>query len=134
MSAMPSERPARKKIPLWVKVIVLIKRLKELLKTDVIHFDHRPPLADREVNAAGTDYIPPQLDPDYIDARSGEEHRVLTYGNGATTAGSDAHRRKKMRSLRGENKEKPKKSWPSRKIPSRRFAKKPNRKEDKPGR
>lgn len=33
-----------------------------------VNFDHRPPLGLRPVNAAGTDWEPPQHDPTYIEA------------------------------------------------------------------
>jgi hypothetical protein len=65
--------------------------------SDGVEFDHRPPLRLREVDATSNDYLPPQDDPDYIDALTPECHQRRTTGRkqGAlrtvTTLGSDAH-------------------------------------------
>jgi len=68
-------RPHRKAITDRVKRIVLERQRNicdgcgVLMTTDdKKQFDHRPALEQREVNAKWTDYIPPQLDPKYIDA------------------------------------------------------------------
>jgi hypothetical protein len=44
-----------------------------------------------------------------------------THGTKATSAGSDAHARAKVRRLSGQTKGRPKRKWPSSKIPSRPF-------------
>jgi hypothetical protein len=59
-------------------------------------FDHEPALILRDVNPAGTDYTPPQLSAEHIDARCKESHRRKTSGSG-TTAGTDIGKRKKER-------------------------------------
>src|SRR5262249_10363860 len=62
-------------------------------------WDHRPPLRIRHINDAGTDYIPAQLDSDYIDALTPKCHDLRTYGGGArsTTKGTDANEIAKAR-------------------------------------
>lgn len=106
------------RLPLYQEVPALEAMLREVLGTERIQYDHRPPLADRDVNAEGTDYIPPQLDPEYIEAVSVEEHGRRTNGTKATTLNSDTHRRKKLRSLTGQNKPRPKRKIPSRPLRS----------------
>lgn len=94
-------------------------------------YDHRPPLFLREVNAEGTDYVPPQNDPHFIEALHKDCHLKRTVGRvvGAektvTTKGSDSWLRKKFNRLAREMNEhlfgdKPKHK---RKIPSRPFPK-----------
>lgn len=80
------------------------------------HFDHEPALRLREINADGTDYIPPQHDPDYIDARCPESHAAKTHGTGATTAGTDIGKIKKER-------KRARAPQPKRPIPSQTFRK-----------
>lgn len=91
-------RPRRRSIPMKVKRLVL-KRQHGLCKCgcgrimggdiEITHYDHEPALALRAVNRRGTDFVPPQHDPAYIDARCPESHLVKTSGTGATTAGTD---------------------------------------------
>lgn len=107
-----SDRPKRKQPPIKLKLEVVLaqnslcKHCGERLgKLEEIHFDHRPALINREVNAEGTDYIPPQLDPEYLHAiHKTPCHKVRTAGPGGekriTTAGSDIHTRDKTRRLR----------------------------------
>lgn len=73
-------------------------------------YDHHPQLAVREVNADGTDYIPPQNDPAYIVARCRDSDAPKT--------SRDASNRGKVRRLRGENKPKPKRVWPAQRMKS----------------
>jgi hypothetical protein len=137
-------RPKRKAIPDRVKRIVLERQgdrcdhCKVLFaKDDKKQFDHRPAIEQRPVNAEGTDYIPPQLDPDYIEALHVPCHLHRTVGRvpGAsktvTTKGSDAWLAKKFRRLEGRVKPKRRQTITPRgfaKIPSRPF---PNRRPER---
>ena len=129
------KRPARKTIPLRVKREVLARQggrcscgcnqaVGLTRKRDDTDWDHSPALWSREVDEAGTDYIPAQNDPRYINARRTGCHREKTSGRAATSAGSDVNGYWKNRRLRGELKGRPKRRWPSREIPSRPFARK----------
>lgn len=82
-------------------------------------FDHQPALEFRRVDDDGLDYDPPQLDPKYIIARCVASDRVKTAGKLHTSVGSDAHMAGKIRTLRGENKPKPKRKWASAPLKSR---------------
>jgi hypothetical protein len=83
----------RKPIPLKVQVIVLKRALCRLLSCDGIEFDHRPPLYLRR------DWAIDPNDPDYIEAIPIHEHRKRTHGTKATSYGSDAHERAKIKRL-----------------------------------
>lgn len=124
-------RPPRKAIPAAVKRAV-VARQNELCKCGCrafmswrprmnTHFDHEPALRLRAVNKRGTDYVPAQLHPDYIDARCPDSHRVKTHGAGATTAGTDIGKIKKMR--KSEPGKKKVSKWIPRKIGGRGFDK-----------
>lgn len=70
-----TDRPKRKGIPVGVKLEVVLAQdglcthcRKPLGKLPGLNFDHRPPIATRPVNDAGTDYVPAQLDPAHIEA------------------------------------------------------------------
>lgn len=102
-----SDRPKRRAIPVAVKRAILERQGAECIcgcgqpvswqtKSDT-HFDHEPALRLRAINADGTDYIPAQHDPRYIDARCPESHHAKTHGTGASTAGSDVGKIKKER-------------------------------------
>jgi hypothetical protein len=66
-------------------------------------FDHRPPLQDRPYDTDAGDFIPPQLDPVYIEAIDKQLHLFRTTGRApgaeqtVTTKGSDSHNRKHRR-------------------------------------
>jgi hypothetical protein len=83
----------RKPIPLKVQVIVLKRALCKLLSCEAIEFDHRPPLYLRR------DWTIDPNDPDYIEAIPMHEHRKRTHGTKATSYGSDAHERAKVKRL-----------------------------------
>lgn len=88
-------------------------------------FDHRPPLRLRDVNAAGTDYIPPQHSADHIDAICREEHDRRTFrgGRGARADSSAIARERKAEKHRAGI-TKPKHKWaPGRQLQSRGFSK-----------
>ena len=133
------QRPKRKNIPQWVKKAVL-KRDRNccgeckliFITGEKMQFDHRPSIEQRPVNAEGTDYIPPQLDPDYIEALHEPCHDKRTFGRtpGAektvTIKGSDAWLAKKFRRLEGRTKRRPRRTIIPKgfaKIPSRPFPK-----------
>lgn len=84
--------PARKRIPDKVKVAVLLRMLG--LAGKRIEWSHEPALGLRAINDAGTDYDPGQHDPDFIYARTVEQHAVLTNknnGTGRSDKGGIAH-------------------------------------------
>ncbi len=87
----------------------------------LVEWDHDPALRRRDINEAGDDYIPPQLDPAYIVGRCEVSHLAKTSGTGATTAGSDIgaikKERKRNKALAGLKK--PKQKWGSGTLCSR---------------
>jgi hypothetical protein len=105
-----SDRPKRKAIPDAVKLEAVLRvngrcpqcgeRLGALKG---LQFDHRPALINRDVAEDGTDYVPGQLDPDFIEPLHVKCHDIRTNGPGGekriTTAGSDKHTRDKTRRL-----------------------------------
>lgn len=120
------DRPPRKTVPVRIRRIVCERQTWRCKCGcgDVVyaahgqgtHFDHEPALILRDINEAGDDYIPGQLDPVYLDAYANISHaKAKTSGSGATTAGTDIGKMKKERK-RGRP---PK---PKRKIPSRPFS------------
>jgi hypothetical protein len=48
-----------------------------------LEFDHRPPLLERDYDEEAGDFMPPQNDPDYIDAKIGADHDFKTFGRRA---------------------------------------------------
>lgn len=130
------KRPKRKAILVSVKIEVIRRQRSNctecklpLWPSDPTEYDHRPSLILRPVNAAGTDYVPPQNDPDHIEALHASCHQKRTTGrkpgatHTATTLGSDIHLKTKFARLEGRTK--PKRKAP---IKSRGFAKGPKRK------
>lgn len=120
-----ADRPARKAIPWRVKVRAILLNIGKVppVAVEVLcapltekmareatrhllaayglpadtQFDHHPALGLRLVNAAGTDYEPPQLDPAGLVPRPPAEHHTKTTGNppgvkGATVANGDTHK------------------------------------------
>ncbi|WP_053220918.1 hypothetical protein [Methylobacterium indicum] len=82
-----TDRPKRKSIPDRVKLEVVLAQggtcthcSKPLGKLSGVRFDHRPPIALRRVNEAGTDYDPPQLDPGHLEALHEACHDERTTG------------------------------------------------------
>lgn len=78
-------RPRRKPIPDRVKVEVLLGMLG--LKGKKINWSHEPALERRAINDEGTDWKPPQHDPNYIFARTKAEHDELTFKDNGTGMG-----------------------------------------------
>lgn len=106
----------RKPIPAWVKIQVILnqdRRCKAtgavLVNARAIRFDHRPALWEREFNDATQDFVPPQNDPEFIEAIGSVVHDHRTFGPGGdrrtTTAGSDLNRRAKVHRLSKEEEE-----------------------------
>lgn len=81
-------------------------------------FDHTPAIFLRIVNDAGDDYVPPQLDPDYIVARclESDEKRRSGGKSRATTAGRETNGMAKQR--KREKPPKLKRKWGSGKLKS----------------
>ena len=139
-----NQRPKRKSIPDRTKLEVVLNQDgkcphcgQRLGRLDGLNFDHRPALINRDIDQSIKDYVPGQLDPEYIQAVHIDCHKVRTSGATATTAGSDLHIRDKTRNLQQQQKEyrdrllakdrgepppkpkKPKYQWPKRKMESR---------------
>ena len=137
-------RPKRKAIPNLVRIAVGNRQDGRCAECGELIFgyteyDHRPSLVMRPVKADGTDYDPPQLDPNFIDALHADCHQKRTTGRAigasrtVTTKGSDIwlktkfarlERKKRLEAaadevLRGTGHFPPKKA----KIPSRPFPK-----------
>lgn len=121
------DRPARKRIPIWVKKLVVERQggvcvcgcgqaVSWKPKTNT-HFDHEPALILRDVNKRRTDYRPPQLSWRHIDARCPKSHKVKTSGAGATTAGTDIGKMKKEN--KRQRRPKLKRVWATRPITGR---------------
>jgi hypothetical protein len=109
-------RPKRKAIPVMVKLESVLLHdstcphcQKKLGDLKGLNFDHRPALINRPVSDDGTDYVPPQLDPEFIEPMHIDCHKVRTFGPGGqkrvTTAGSDLHTRDKVVRLSDEAEE-----------------------------
>jgi 5-methylcytosine-specific restriction endonuclease McrA len=108
---MATERPKRKAIPDRIKLEVVLRQDgrcphcgERLGPLTGLNFDHRPAIINRDVNEDGTDYVPPQLDPEFIQAvHEVPCHRERTIGRGGekrtTVAGSDIHIRDKTKRL-----------------------------------
>jgi hypothetical protein len=157
----------RKPIPKWVKYVIITSQKacckdcgwplpKPTEQKGAIHYDHRPPLADREwIEEELQDYWPPQHDPRYLDALCVKCHDIRTNGPGGdkriTTAGSDSHRRAHTRALhrktakheqrmadKAAGRPKPRSRWPSRPLrsasrwPKKRFDKHHRMRENRP--
>lgn len=116
----------RKSIPTAVKLQVIINQFHRRLVSTLddeslatmpftlepidarsLRFDHRPPLEARPYDTEAGDFIPPQNDPQHIEAITAEEHDFRTFGRkpGAektvTTRGSDAGEAARIRDIKG---------------------------------
>jgi hypothetical protein len=76
-----------------MQVLVLKRELCKALGCDAIEFDHRPPLYLRGADG------PAANDPAGIEAIPIGEHKRRTHGTKATSYGSDAHERAKIKRL-----------------------------------
>lgn len=77
--------PPRKAIPLGVKLSVALRALG--LKETGIDWSHEPALQLRAINEAGTDYDPPQHDPNFLFIRKRAEHDHITFKDNGTGRG-----------------------------------------------
>jgi hypothetical protein len=118
-------RDYRKAIPTAVKLQVVINQFHrrlvgtlddealatmpftlEPIDARCLRFDHRPPLEARPYDTEAGDFIPPQNDPQHIEAITTEEHDFRTFGRkpGAektvTTRGSDAGEAARTRNIK----------------------------------
>jgi hypothetical protein len=86
----PLVKDVRKNIPLSVQLAVALRQLG-FAKGQRVDFDHDPALGLRDWDEEKQDFIPPQLDPEFIVIRTEPDHDRKTNGNGATSYGSDKH-------------------------------------------
>jgi hypothetical protein len=86
----PLVKDVRKNIPLSIKLAVALRMLG-FAKGQRVDFDHDPALGLRPWDVEKQDFIPPQLDADFIVIRTTPDHSIKTNGNGATSYGSDKH-------------------------------------------
>lgn len=123
----------RKHISLLTKLHAALYQLG--FEPHEVELDHAPALALREWDEAAQDTIPPASDPRYLVWMPKADHAVKTRGAGATTAGSDIGKMKKLRHLVAKETafrervlakggkaiapkpKKPKRAWPSRPFP-----------------
>lgn len=88
----------RPHMPLSVKLQAAILQLG--FDPAAVDFDHDPALGLRIFNEETKTYTPDANDPKFITVRArGGDHKAKTFGNGATTAGSDIHRIAKIKRL-----------------------------------
>jgi hypothetical protein len=88
--ARPLVKDVRKNIPLGIKLAVALRMLG-FARGQRVDFDHDPALGLRPWDEEKRDFIPPQLDPEWIVIRTKPVHDIKTNGNGATSYGSDKH-------------------------------------------
>lgn len=74
--------PARKPLPLSVKLAVALRALK--VSESDIDWSHEPALGLRAVDDSGKDYIPPQHDPAFIFIRPRADHDRITFKDNGT--------------------------------------------------
>lgn len=95
----------RKAIPIGVKLhaVLLMLGFTEDEIAGGIEWHHAPALALRLVDAETGELRPHPNDPRHIVPLRKADHRVQTFGNGATTAGSDIGRAAKLKRLEKMN-------------------------------
>lgn len=90
----PRVSDVRKDPPLSVKLAVALRMLG-FTKNDQVQYDHDPALGLRDWDEEKQDFIPPQLDPEFIVIRTKAVHRTKSSGRKGegkvTSYGSDAH-------------------------------------------
>lgn len=77
--------PPRRKPSLSVKLAVALRALG--VAEAEIDWSHEPALGLRAINDDGTDYKPPQNDPNYLFIRKRAEHDAITFKNNGTGRG-----------------------------------------------
>ena len=106
----------RKAIPIKVKFEATVgqngrcpKCTEKLGDWEETDFDHNPALTLRPWDEVAQDFIPPQLDPQFIEASHKDCHKIKTFGRGGekriTTRGSDIGERKRVRDLTNSERE-----------------------------
>ena len=101
--------PPRVKLDVVIRQEGKCKQTGEKLGTlENTRFDHRPAIWERKFDTVTNDTIPPANDPEHIEACTVAGHDFRTNGNGATTAGSDSHRRAKINRFTNPKPDKPK--------------------------
>lgn len=115
------KRPA---IPDRVKLRVVIRQVGKCKQTgdklgslENTQFDLRPGIWERKFDTVKNDTVPASNDPAFIEACTVAGHKVRTHGTGATTVGSDSHRRAKIKRMTEPKSDKPKQKIPNRAFP-----------------
>lgn len=129
-------RPRRKAIPVRIKRLVCERqgglclcgcgqKVEWKAHRKTTRFDHTPGLFLRVINATGDDYVPAQLDPDYIVARclESDERRRSGGKSRATTAGTEVNAMAKQRDRERPPPKFKRKLGPGRKLKSAGFHK-----------
>lgn len=75
-----TERPARKFIPIGIRLQACLYMLGFDPVNEKIEWDHFPAIGLRALNADGTDYEPAQLDPRFIRPMRKADHQIKTSG------------------------------------------------------
>lgn len=83
MPALPA--PPRRALPLSVKLAVALRALG--VRESEIDWSHEPALQLRAINEAGTDYVPPQHDPEFLFIRPRADHDRITFKDNGTGRG-----------------------------------------------
>lgn len=100
------KRPKRRAIPVRIKIVVLMAQAYKCalchfrdvnVRKRGTNFDHEPALRLRDLTEDGSEYVPHQHDPKYLQALCKVCHDIKTRGSGATTAGTDVGKIKKER-------------------------------------
>ena len=105
----PIPEPLKRRILIQQKMTCVCKAgpnggpcMEEFTVDDEIEFNHHsPPLADRKFDLYEMDFIPPQLDPNYIRAEKKAHHSIHTHGTAATTRGSVVGENARAKAIRG---------------------------------
>lgn len=129
----------RKHIPIGVKLHACLLRLgfTEDEIAGGIEWNHTPPLALRFVDPNTGQLVPDSNDPRHIEPLRRQDHRTVTFGTPATTAGSDIHAIAKVRRIArdpsggeefrrrllmrepDDREPRPRSRWPKRSFPKR---------------
>lgn len=136
MTILPCPPPGWKRpsIPLATQVALLKAFIRKVMGTEV-NIDHRPPVSERPYDEDKRDTVPSANDIAFLEVLTKADHDVRTFGTKATSSGSDAHSRAKVRHLtadqaefrrrllaKTEGESEPERtSWPKRKIQGRGF-------------
>ncbi|WP_066470287.1 hypothetical protein [Bosea sp. WAO] len=129
----------RKHIPVGAKLhacLLLLGYTEEQIPH--LQWDHEPALGLRAIDAETGEMTPAPNDPRFIRPMLPDDHAVKTRGAGATTAGSDVGKMKKLRKLVAKEAafrervlakggqasapmtKKQRRAWPSRAFPNRK--------------